>query len=242
MTSISTQNASDGTLVARGTMWGQFVALVHKDLALQWRNRARVVATAFFALTILLLFSFSAGPNSALLQRHAAGYLWLALLLSSQLSLGEMLRIEQDNDAMEGMRLLPIDARLMFLSKALVSTLYLFVLGGVLLPLSIALYGYVLAESAVSFLGILFLGSAAISAPGTLYSAIAVQARGRDVLLPLLLFPVLIPSLLAAVKATSLIVEGDPMAQLGSWSGLLVGFNVVYWVLGSLLFGRVIEE
>ena len=88
----------------------------------------------------------------------------------------------------------------------------------------------------------LFLGCAAISAPGTLYAAIAANARARDVLLPLLLFPVLIPGLLASVKGTALILEGDPMHQVGSWVGLLGAFNVLYWSLGFALFPRVIED
>jgi heme exporter protein B len=82
----------------------------------------------------------------------------------------------------------------------------------------------------------------AISAPGTIYSAIASNARARDVLLPLLLFPLIIPALLAAAKATSLVLQGDPMEQLGSWFGLLSGFNLIYWGLGFALFPRVIED
>ena len=86
------------------------------------------------------------------------------------------------------------------------------------------------------------IGSLAISAPGTVYAAIASNARARDVLLPLLLFPILIPALLACVKATALIIEGDLMGQLGSWIRLLVSFNVIYWALGFVLFPRVIED
>jgi len=88
----------------------------------------------------------------------------------------------------------------------------------------------------------LVLGCLAFSAPGTLYSAVASNARARDVLLPLLLFPLIIPALLAAVKATTVVLQGDPMSQLRSWFGLLVGFNLVYWGLGIALFPLVIED
>ena len=86
------------------------------------------------------------------------------------------------------------------------------------------------------------LGCLAIAAPGTLYGAIASHARARDVLLPLLLFPILIPALVAAAKGTTLIFEGDPMTQFPSWLALLGSFDLLYWGLGIVLFPRVIEE
>ena len=91
-------------------------------------------------------------------------------------------------------------------------------------------------------LSVLFLGCAAISAPGTLYAGIAAQARARDVLLPLLLFPILAPGLIAAVEASSLVFHGDPMDQVGVWFQLLGAISVIYWILCTMLFGRVIEE
>jgi heme exporter protein B len=196
---------------------------------------------SFGALT-LLMFSFAAGPKPKLLAENAPGYLWLALLLASTLALAESLRVEIDNHAVEGVRLIPVDARAIFLSKALVNAFILIVLSALIVPLSVALYGVELRGSAVSLAGIMVLGSLAISAPGTFYAGIAQQVRAKDVLLPLLLFPVLVPGLVASVKATSLIIEGDPMRQLGSWTSLLVAFNVLYWVICTLLFGRVIED
>ena len=86
------------------------------------------------------------------------------------------------------------------------------------------------------------LGCLAIAAPGTLYGAIASHARARDVLLPLLLFPILIPALVAAAKGTTLVFEGDPMGQLPSWLTLLGSFDAIYWGLGVVLFPRVVEE
>src|SRR5215471_20109895 len=91
-------------------------------------------------------------------------------------------------------------------------------------------------------LGLTVLGCLAIAAPGTLYGAIASHARARDVLLPLLLFPILIPALVAAAKGTALVFEGDPMEQFNSWVLLLAVFDIVYWALGVVLFPRVVEE
>ncbi len=216
--------------------------VIRKDLLIEWRGRARINATLFFAVMTLLLFSFAVGPDTTILARNASGYLWLAIMLASVLSLGESFRIENENGALEGLRLIPVDPRAIFLGKAIANFLVLFGLGVLLIPVAIALYGAKLDAGVGWALLVLLLGCGAISAPGTLYAAIANQARARDVLLPLLLFPILVPALVGAVKATQLVLQGDPMGQLSAWITLLVAFNVIYWFLCLVLFGRVVEE
>ncbi len=216
--------------------------MLAKDLTIEWRTRARLNALVFFALATLLLFSFAGGADSVTLARNAGGYLWLGILFASVLALGESFRVEQENASLDGLRLIPLDARSIFLGKAIGNAVLLIALGVVLVPVMVALYGVSLSLGFGWMFLILVLGCLAISAPGTVYSAIASNARARDVLLPLLLFPLLIPALIAAVKATTLVVTGDPMGQLGSWLGLLVGFNALYWGLGFALFPKVLED
>ncbi|RKH65556.1 heme exporter protein CcmB [Corallococcus aberystwythensis] len=218
------------------------LVLMRKDLLIEWRTRARLNALIFFAMATLLLFSFALGPDTKLLERNAGGYLWLAILFASVLSLGESFRVETENACLDGVRLAPADARAIFLSKALGNALLLLALAVVLVPVMVALYGVRIVTGVGDLAGILVLGSLALSAPGTVYAAISSNARARDVLLPLLLFPLVIPALLSAAKGTTLVLQGDPMQQLGSWQGLLLGFNLIYWGVGFLLFPRVIED
>ncbi|MDP2306647.1 MAG: heme exporter protein CcmB [Pseudomonadota bacterium] len=220
----------------------QCISVLRKDLLQQWRSRARLVAVGVFGLTTLLLFSFANGPDSTMLRANAAGYLWLALLLCSTLSLAESFRIEMQNGALEGLLLLPTDPRAIYYGKALANLAVLTGLGLALIPVMVALYDTSIPLGVHKLAGVIALGAAGLVAPGTLYSALAARARGSDVLLPLLLFPLVVPALLSCVKATSLILSGDPMSQLGSWVGLLVAFNVIYWSLCGLLFGRVVED
>ena len=220
----------------------QTALVLRKDLLLSWRGRARVAAQLSFALVTLMMFSFAVGPNSDVLSRHAGGYLWLALLLASVLSLGESFRLELEDAALEGLQLLPVDPRALFFGKALANGLQLFALGVILLPLSLVLFSTTVQFSWVWLLGFLALGSAGLAAPGTLYSAMTSRAKGKDVMLPLLLFPLVVPVLLAAVKGTSLALLGDPMEQSGSWMSILVCFDLIYWSLCAILFGRVIDE
>ena len=223
-------------------LFGASWIVFRKDLLIEWRTRARLNAVVFFALATLLLFSFALGPDTRLLQRNAGGYLWLAILFSSVLALGESFRVEMENAALEGIRLAPADSRAVFLGKALGNATLLFALACLLVPVMIALYDVQVAMEGWRLAIVLSLGCLAIAAPGTLYSAIANHARARDVLLPLLLFPLVVPALLAATKATSLVLQGDPMEQLGAWLGLLGGFDVIYWSLGFVLLPKVIEE
>ena len=216
--------------------------LLAKDLLIEWRTRARLNALVFFALSTLLLFSFALGPDTKLLERNAGGYLWLAILFASTLSLGESFRIEQENACLDGVRLAPADARAVFLSKAVGNTLLLVVLGGILIPVMVAIYGVKVVLGIGPLAGTLVLGCMALAAPGTVYAAIASNARARDVLLPLLLFPLIVPALLASAKAMTLVLQGDPMNQLNSWFSLLGAFNLIYWGLGFVLFPRVIED
>jgi heme exporter protein B len=218
------------------------VLVMRKDLLVEWRTRARLNALVFFSVSTLLLFSFALGANTTALRLHAAGYFWLAIMFASILSLSESFRIESENNSLDGLRLAPVHARSIFLGKALGNTILLWGLGSILAPLSIAVFDLHLAQSPLQLLVILGAGSMAISAAGTFYAAIASNARARDVLLPILLFPVLVPVLISAVKATALVFEGDPMGQMSSWLSLLWALNVIYWAMGLVLFPRILED
>jgi heme exporter protein B len=217
------------------------VLTLRKDLLLQWRQRAQVVAVLAFGGTALLLFSFAVGPNASALRQHAAGFLWLALLLSSTLALADSFQAETEHRALEGLLLLPVSPVAVYYGKALANTAQLALVGLGLVPFTIALYDAGTARLP-ELLGVIVLGAAALSAPGTLYGALTSQLRSRATLLPLLLFPLVVPVLLGAVKATSLLILGDPMGQLRGWVLLLACFNLIHWALGGLLFARVVEE
>jgi len=216
-------------------------AALRKEVLLQWRTRSRVVAVLVFGATTLLLFSFAVGPDYALLGRMAAGFLWLALLLSSTLTLSESFHTETEQRALEGLLLLPADPRALYYGKALANALQLFVLGVALLPMMVILYDVSIPRP-LGLLCVIALGAAGLAAPGTLYAAMTSQLRANQALLPLLLFPLVVPVLLASVKAAGLLLHGDPMRQLPSWQMLLACFDAIYWSLCGLLFERVVED
>jgi heme exporter protein B len=217
------------------------IAALRKELLLQWRTRAQMMAVFVFGAAALLLFSFAVGPIAEALRQFSAGFLWLGLLLSSTLTLAESFHEEMENRALEGLLLLPSDPRALYYGKALANWLQLVILGVALVPVMVVLYDAGTTRL-FSLLAIILLGAAGLSAPGTLYAAMTAQVRSKQTLLPLLLFPLIVPVLLASVKATSLVILGDPMGQARSWISLLVAFDAIYWSLCGLLYGRVVEE
>jgi len=217
------------------------IAALRKEIFLQWRTRGQFIAVFVFGAAALLLFSFAIGPNAVALRTFSAGFLWLGLLLSSTLTLAESFHAEMENRALEGLLLLPSDPRALYYAKAIANWLQLAVLGVALVPVMVVLYDAGTTELPKLLLVIL-LGTAGLSAPGTLYAAMTAQLKAKQTLLPLLLFPLIVPALLASVKATSYVILGDPMNQAGSWLLLLAAFDLIYWSLCGMLYERVIED
>jgi heme exporter protein B len=220
---------------------GVLVAALRKELLLQWRTRGQFLAVLVFGAASLLLFSFAIGPNASALRMFSGGFLWLGLLLSSTLTLAESFHQETENRAIEGLLLLPGDPRALFYAKAIANWLQLTLLGVALVPMMVVLYDAGTRDLHLMLL-VIVLGAAGLSAPGTLYAAMTAQLKSKQTLLPLLLFPLIVPALLASVKATSLAILGDPMGELRPWLLLLVAFDLIYWSMCGLLYGRVIDE
>jgi len=200
-----------------------------------------MMAVFVFGAAALLLFSFAIGPNALALRTFSGGFLWLGLLLSSTLTLAESFHAEMENRALEGLLLLPSDPRALYYAKAIANWLQLTLLGVALVPVMIVLYDAGTTRL-LTLLLIIVLGTAGLSAPGTLYAAMTAQLKAKQTLLPLLLFPLIVPALLASVKATSLVILGDAMSETRSWIILLVAFDLIYWSMCGLLYGRVIED
>ncbi|HYO77024.1 MAG TPA: heme exporter protein CcmB [Thermoanaerobaculia bacterium] len=217
------------------------IAALKKELLLQWRTRGQLTAVFVFGAASLLLFSFAIGPNAAALRTFSAGFLWLALLLSSTLTLAESFHGEMENRALEGLLLLPSDPRALYYAKAIANWLQLTMLGIALVPVMVILYDAGTTRLPTLLL-VIVLGAAGLSAPGTLYAAMTAQLKAKQTLLPLLLFPLIVPALLASVKATSYVILGDPMGQAKSWLSLLAAFDLIYWALCGMLYERVIED
>ena len=209
---------------------------------IEGRSWVRWLGLISFAILVLLLFSFAVGPNSVVLQKHAAGYMWLATLFASANLFTQSFLLETEEGAIEQIQMAPVHPAALFYGKAIANTLQLLLVMFVMLPPLIALCDVWFTESFVIFIITMVLGALGLSAPGAMYAAMTARLSNQQLLMPLLLFPLIVPALLSAVKATSLIFFGDPMGQIGSWLQLLTAFDVIYWVLCGIIFGRIVES
>ena len=217
-------------------------AIARKDALSELRGRQAVGSTLFFAALVLLLFGFALGPDSRRLTEAAPGLLWLAMVFGGLLTVARLHQLEADDGALEELARYPVGRRAIYFGKALAGLGAMLVLGGLLLPVVAILYGIDVAGAWLPLLATLVLGAIGFAAVGTFYAGVTVRMRAREVMLPLLMLPVIAPLLLAAVKATSAALGGDPFGELGSWLQLLVGFDVVMLVAGAATYGYLLEE
>ena len=217
-------------------------AIVWKDLTAERRTKANFNAVAFLAGLILLMFGFALGPDNEALRNVAGGVVWLTVLFSGVLSFNRSYEQELANGALQTLLLYPGDRRSIFLGKLLANLTFVLLVEAVLVPLAAVLYDIPIWNAIVPLAVVLFLGTVGFVTLGTFYSAMASRLRAREVLLPLLLFPMLIPLLIAAVEATDAILAGDLMGASGGWLKVLVVFDIVFFVGALFAFEHIIED
>jgi heme exporter protein B len=217
------------------------LAVLWKDLVSEWRSRDRLVAMAVFALLVVVVLYFAAPPGAGEEARaHVPGLLWVAYLFAGVLGLNRAFATELENEALSLLALAPVDRGWIFLGKALASWLLLVLVQAVTAVAFALAFGLDLWPVAGRLAGVAALGAAGVCSVGTLFSAIAVRTQYREVMLPLLLLPLLVPVLLGAVRATNgLLLEGTlpwPALQL-----LLVA-DGVFAIVSFLTFEYVLDE
>ncbi|MGW8282601.1 MAG: heme exporter protein CcmB [Gemmatimonadota bacterium] len=216
--------------------------IVWKDLLIEARTKQAFNAMVFFAALVLFIFSFALGPDTELLRQVSGGLLWVGIAFTGILSLNRTYQSEETSGGIEGLRVYPGDPRAIFLGKLFGNIIILLAVEAVLFPAAAVLFQMQLLPHALELAGVALLGTVGFSIVGTFYAALTVNLRAREVMLPLLLFPALIPMLLGAVNATTLIVVGDPMMDSGIWIRLLVAFDVIFFVISLWVFPIALEE
>lgn len=219
----------------------RILAVAWKDLTAERRSKVNFNAVVFLAGMILLLFGFALGPEQTAARSVGGGLIWLTVLFSGVQAFHRSYQLELDAGALDTLLLYPGDRRSIFLGKLLANLVFLLFVLAVLLPTASFLYDLPLLASPLRLAAVLGLGVFGFATLGTFYAAMASRLQAREVLLPLLLFPMLIPLLVGAVIATGALLEGDPMGQSGAWIRLLVVFDVIFFVAAYFAFDHVIE-
>jgi heme exporter protein B len=214
--------------------------ILAKELRTEFRTLELLQTTVVFVLVVLVLFSFTFDPTASESRRFGPGLLWLALLFAGSLMLHPSFTREQTNETLAALRLAPIDPIAILLGKVLANFMFLLLAELLLLPIFAVLYNVHLAPVLGRLLLVLVLGTLGLTTTGTVFSAIASQARMRELLLPLLLLPVLTPALIASTEATAGLL-GDPPELRRVWLVFLVAFDVLF-LTATWLFGEYLLE
>lgn len=215
------------------------LAIVWKDLMVEVRTKEMLSSMFVFALLLVVIFSFSFDLRVATVAAVAPGVLWVTFAFSGALELTRSLSSEVEGARLDGLLLAPVERSTIYLGKMLGNLLFIAATEVIMLPVFSALFDLNLLQPVL--LLTVFLGTVGLAAVGTLLSAMAANTRAREVLLPVLLFPVILPLLLSAVKLTSGILDGLPAASWLHWLRLLVGFDVVFLVVAYLTFDYVVQ-
>jgi len=222
--------------------WRVATALLRKDLLAEWRTKDVSTAILLFGFTIAVSFSFAFEPTPDEARVIAGGLLWLGFLFSAVLGLNRGFARETANNCLEALRLAPADPGSLYLGKLLSNVLLLLVAELVLLPVFGLFFNLALWSRPGWLLLILLLGTWGVAALGTLFSAVSANTRMQELMLPLLLLPLTVPVLVAAVDLTTLLLFNRPMSEGSMQFRLLAGFDIIFTLLCWLLFGYVLEE
>ncbi len=215
-------------------------AIIWKDLAAELRSREMLAAMLVFALLVILIFNFAIELQPSLRATITPGVLWVTFAFAGTLGLNRSMAIEKDRGCLDGLLLAPVDRSAIFFGKAVSNLVFMLVVELVVLPVYSLLYNTNLFNPGL--LLVILLGSIGYATVGTLLSSMAVQTRTRDVLLPILLFPVILPVLLAAVKASGGYLQGSAMENISPWLNILIAYDVVFSAVAFMLFDFVVEE
>lgn len=215
-------------------------AIVWKDLAAELRSRELLSSMLVFALLVILIFNFALELDAKTRANVTSGVLWVTFAFAGTLGLNRSMATEKDRGCLDGLLLAPVDRSAIYFGKALGNLFFMLIVEVIVLPVYSVLYNTNLFQ--VGLLLVILLGSIGYVAVGTLLASMAVQTRTRDVLLPILLFPVIIPVLIASVKASSGFLQGIDIAEIMPWINLLIVYDVVFTAVAFMVFDYVVEE
>ena len=221
------------------SLFSVMLATLVKDIRLEWRSKDAINSMLFFALLVVVIFSFSFDPTAEESRQIAGGLVWVAFLFAAVVALNQTWARELRNQVLDAYRVSPAPANSLFLAKALGNFIFVIVLEALMTPLFIMFYKLRALGPAWQLIPVGLLGTWALVVNGTFFAAMSVRTRSREIMLPLLLFPISIPAILAMVNATTAILSGEFSAKF--WIVLLGTYDLVFTMACLLLFETVLD-
>jgi heme exporter protein CcmB len=217
--------------------------VTRKDLLIEFRSREIVYTTLFFAVSCLLVFAFSFVREGRAVEDAAAGILWVAIAFSGTLALGRAFERERQNETLRGLLMAPIPRAALYVGKLTGIVLLLVAVELVIVPMAGVMFQAPMMAYPAMLAALVLTGTIGFAAVGTLFAAMLVRTRSRDVLLPVLLYPVTVPVIIAGVRGTAALLADEPnVAMARLWLSMLVAFDVFFVTLALWTFEAVMTE
>ena len=218
------------------------IAIAYKDLLYEYRSRETVTTMLIFSFLVVVIFNFTFDPGSTYAIEAAPGIIWVAFTFSGVLGLNRSFIYEVDRGSLHGLLLSPIDRGAIYLGKMFGNIIFMSIMEVLTLPLFVVLFNLDFSILWLKLLVVIVFATLGFAAVGTLFSAIAVNTRAREILLPILLFPVVVPVILSAVNATRSILDNQGWAPVLAWLRILIAFDVIFISICYAVFEYVVEE
>jgi heme exporter protein B len=218
---------------------GKVLALTRKDILSEMRTKEIVTSIVAFALLVIVVVSLALDPSERT-SSIAAGVLWIAFTFAGVLGLGRSFVLEKDKGCLQGLMLCPVDRAVIYFGKMLSTVIFMLVVEAIILPVFVILLDQPRFPPQLVLIAVL--ATVGFAAVGTLFSALSVNTKAREVMLPLLFLPVASPVIIAAIEASSLALAGEPWSEIVSWLGVMVAFDVIFLAVSPLVFEFVLEE
>jgi heme exporter protein B len=216
--------------------------LLWKDLLIELRTRETFASLLLLGILILLVLSFAFDPTSDIREAAAPGVFWVAVVFAGTLGMNRSLLHEREHDCMQGLLLAPIDRGTIFLAKTAANFLFMVAAELFLVPAFVFFFNFDLGITFVRLAPVLLLGTLGFAAIGTLFAAVSLRTRSREIVLPLVMLPLATPMLIASIESSSALLAGKEVAAISHYLRLLVAFDVVFLVTGWLGFEYAVEE
>ena len=220
--------------------FSKIFAIFWKDILLELRTKEVATSILIFALLVLVIFNFALDPEAGTIRQVAPGMLWVGFTFAGVLGLNRIFATEKENSCFDGLMLCPVDRAVIYWGKLASIFTFILIIEAIITPIFLVLFNLPLFLPALALT--IVPATIGLAAVGTLFSALAMNTRAREILLPMVFLPVVVPVIIAGVKITALVLEGRPWGDMTIWFEIMIAFDIIYLVVSALVFEFVIEE
>jgi len=220
----------------------QIGTLVWKDFVTELKTRELFTAMFIFSLLVIIIFIFSIDLSIVKANEVGPGVLWVAFLFSGTIGLNRSFMLEQENGCLQGLMLMPVDRTVLYFGKLISNLCFLLTMEIFILPMFMVFFNVNILPHLMPLLFVILLGTVGFCAIGTLLASLSSNLKTREIMLPILLYPLMVPVIIGAVKMTGRVLDGEPLSAMMNWVGLVAAFDIIYIAVSIMTIDHVLEE